>query len=41
MAGVSFDRASRIYPRSDRPAVDQLDLEPCLDRKPKQLSGGQ
>jgi multiple sugar transport system ATP-binding protein len=27
MAGVRFDRASRIYPKSDRPAVDQLDLE--------------
>jgi multiple sugar transport system ATP-binding protein len=27
MAGVRFDRASRIYPKADRPAVDQLDLE--------------
>jgi multiple sugar transport system ATP-binding protein len=27
MAAVTFDRASRIYPKSDRPAVDQLDLE--------------
>ena len=27
MATVTFERASRIYPRSDRPAVDGLDLE--------------
>jgi multiple sugar transport system ATP-binding protein len=27
MAGVRFDRASRIYPKSDRPAVDELDLD--------------
>jgi multiple sugar transport system ATP-binding protein len=27
MAGVRFDHASRIYPKADRPAVDQLDLE--------------
>jgi len=26
MATVTFDRASRIYPKSDRPAVDALDL---------------
>jgi multiple sugar transport system ATP-binding protein len=27
MATVTYDRASRIYPGSDRPAVDALDLE--------------
>src|SRR6266536_280205 len=27
MATVSFDSATRIYPGSDRPAVDSLDLE--------------
>ena len=27
MATVTFDQATRIYPRSDRPAVDALDLE--------------
>jgi multiple sugar transport system ATP-binding protein len=27
MAGVRFNRASRIYPKADRPAVDQLDLD--------------
>ena len=27
MATVTFDKATRIYPGSDKPAVDQLDLE--------------
>ena len=27
MATVTFDQATRIYPKSDRPAVDALDLE--------------
>src|SRR5947209_8432709 len=27
MAGVIFDEASRIYPGSERPAVDKLDLD--------------
>ena len=27
MASVTFDKASRLYPGSTRPAVDQLDLE--------------
>ncbi len=27
MAGVTFDKASRLYPGSDTPAVNQLDLE--------------
>ena len=27
MANVTFDKATRIYPGSDKPAVDQLDLE--------------
>ena len=27
MATVSFDKATRVYPRSDRPAVDALDLQ--------------
>src|SRR3954453_20008099 len=27
MASVTYDRASRIYPGSDKPAVDALDLE--------------
>ena len=27
MATVTFDKATRVYPGSDKPAVDQLDLE--------------
>src|SRR5215218_893416 len=27
MATVTFDQATRVYPKSDRPAVDALDLE--------------
>ena len=27
MASVTFDKATRIYPGSTRPAVDQIDLE--------------
>src|ERR671926_336961 len=27
MASVTYDRATRIYPGSERPAVDALDLE--------------
>ncbi|NCD17209.1 MAG: ATP-binding cassette domain-containing protein, partial [Actinobacteria bacterium] len=27
MASVTFDKATRLYPGSDRPAVDKLDLE--------------
>ena len=27
MASVTFDKATRVYPGSDKPAVDQLDLE--------------
>ncbi|MES1212774.1 MAG: ATP-binding cassette domain-containing protein, partial [Leifsonia sp.] len=27
MASVTFDKATRIYPGSSRPAVDQIDLE--------------
>lgn len=27
MAGVTYDKASRIYPGATRPAVDALDLE--------------
>ena len=27
MATVTFDQATRIYPKSDRPAVDALDLQ--------------
>ena len=26
MASVTFDRATRVYPKADRPAVDALDL---------------
>jgi multiple sugar transport system ATP-binding protein len=27
MASVTFDKATRLYPGSTRPAVDQLDLQ--------------
>ncbi len=27
MASVTFDKATRLYPGSTRPAVDQIDLE--------------
>ena len=27
MATVTFDQATRVYPKSDRPAVDRLNLE--------------
>ena len=27
MASVTFDKATRLYPGSERPAVDKLDLE--------------
>ena len=27
MASVTFDKATRLYPGSTRPAVDQLDLD--------------
>ena len=27
MSNVTFDGATRLYPGSDRPAVDRLDLE--------------